>query len=62
MLLGQSPEDNIDDLVKDRKVQDGVDKRSYQVSFKRIHKTLPEYKTQWNVAGRCPGFCIKDVV
>jgi len=49
MLLGQSPEDNIDDLVKDRKVQDGVDKRSYQVSFKHIHKNLPDYKTQWSV-------------
>jgi nucleoside-diphosphate-sugar epimerase len=49
MLLGQSSEDNIDDLVKDRKIQDGVDKRSYQVSFERIHKNLPKYKTQWSV-------------
>ena len=27
-----------DELVKDRKIQDGVDTRTYQVNFDRIHK------------------------
>ena len=27
-----------DELVKDRKIQDGVDKRTYQVNFDRIHQ------------------------
>ena len=47
-LLGQSEED-ADDLVKDRKIQDGVDKRTYRVSFDRIHKTLPVFETHFDV-------------
>ena len=34
-------------LIKDRKIQDGVDKRSYRVSFKKIEKTLPNFKSKW---------------
>lgn len=37
------------DLVKDRKIQDGVDTRSYQVSFDRIHRVLPSFKCKWTV-------------
>ncbi len=37
-------------LVKDRKIQDGVDKRSYRVSFKKIEKTLPNFKSRWPLA------------
>jgi nucleoside-diphosphate-sugar epimerase len=47
-FLGQDEED-ADNLVKDRKIQDGVDKRTYQVSFDRIHEILPEYQTRWDV-------------
>jgi nucleoside-diphosphate-sugar epimerase len=47
-FLGKTEED-ADDLVKDRKIQDGVDKRTYQVSFDRIHEILPGYQTRWNV-------------
>jgi nucleoside-diphosphate-sugar epimerase len=46
-FLGQSSED--DDLVKDRKIQDGVDKRTYQVLFDRIHQTLPGFQASWDV-------------
>ena len=43
-FLGQSDVEDIDDLVKDRKIKDGEDKRTYRVSFDRIHKTLPGFK------------------
>ncbi len=37
------------DLVKDRKIQDGVDTRSYKVSFDKIQETLPGFKCKWTV-------------
>lgn len=37
------------ELIKDRKIQDGVDTRTYKVSFDRIYKTLPGFKCQWTV-------------
>jgi len=37
------------DLVKDRKIQDGVDKRSYKVSFDKIHSVLPNFNCHWTV-------------
>ena len=42
-------DDNGNDLVKDRKIQDGVDTRSYKVSFDRIHQILPNFKCKWTV-------------
>jgi nucleoside-diphosphate-sugar epimerase len=57
-FLGQSEEDT-DDLVKDRKIQDGVDKRSYQVSFDRIHEILPEYQTRWDMESGVEQLLIK---
>ena len=36
-------------LIKDRKVQDGVDTRTYKVSFDKIHKLLPGFKCKWTV-------------
>jgi len=47
--LGGSIDNDGNDLVKDRKIQDGVDTRSYQVSFDRIHKVLPNFKCKWTV-------------
>ena len=38
-----------DELVKDRKIQDGVDKRTDQVNFDRIHQLLPGFHAQWSV-------------
>jgi nucleoside-diphosphate-sugar epimerase len=37
------------ELVKDLKIQDGVDTRTYKVSFQKVHKTLPGFKCQWTV-------------
>ncbi|MBI4333145.1 MAG: SDR family oxidoreductase [Chloroflexi bacterium] len=37
------------DLVKDRKVQDGVDTRTYKVSFELIKKTFPGFRCDWSV-------------
>ena len=37
------------ELIKDRKIQDGVDSRSYKVSFDKVHKTLPGFVCQWTV-------------
>jgi nucleoside-diphosphate-sugar epimerase len=37
------------ELIKDRKIQDGVDTRSYKVSFEKIHKTLPKFACHWSV-------------
>ena len=48
-FLRQTEEEDTDDLVKDRKIQDGVDKRTYRVSFDRIHKTLPGFEAHFDV-------------
>ena len=37
------------ELIKDRKIQDGVDTRSYKVSFDKILKTLPKFECKWSV-------------
>jgi nucleoside-diphosphate-sugar epimerase len=48
-FLGKSGPKDSENLVADRKVQDGVDKRTYQVSFDKIHDLLPKYNTSWNL-------------
>jgi nucleoside-diphosphate-sugar epimerase len=40
---------NENELLKDRKIQDGVDTRSYKVLFDKIENTLPGFKCKWNV-------------
>jgi len=47
-FLGQDNQP-IDSLVIDRKIQDGVDKRNYQVSFDKIKKKVPGSKLEWGV-------------
>ena len=47
--LGSNKDDKENDLIKDRKIQDGVDTRTYKVSFDKIHKSLPEFKCRWDV-------------
>jgi nucleoside-diphosphate-sugar epimerase len=37
------------ELIKDRKIQDGVDTRSYRVSFDKINKILPGFYCKWSV-------------
>lgn len=36
-------------LIKDRKIQDGVDKRDYKISFGKIKKIFPTFKCDWTV-------------
>jgi nucleoside-diphosphate-sugar epimerase len=38
-----------DNLIKDRKIENGVDTRTYKVSFDKIHKVLPGFKCKWTV-------------
>ena len=47
--LGSNKDNEENELIKDRKIQDGVDTRTYKVSFDKIHKTLPGFKCQWTV-------------
>ncbi len=42
------------ELVRDRKVQDGHDKRTYKVSFERIKTALPDYAPKHTVARTIP--------
>lgn len=37
------------ELIKDRKIQDGVDVRNYKVSFEKIHSLIPGYKCKIDV-------------
>lgn len=37
------------ELINDRKIQDGVDTRTYKVSFDRIKKYLPDFQCDWHV-------------
>jgi len=42
--------DNKDfDLIKDKKIQDGVDTRTYKVLFDKVNEILPGFKCQWNI-------------
>lgn len=37
------------ELIKDRKIQDGVDSRNYKISFEKIEKVFPKFKCEWTV-------------
>lgn len=43
-----SNSDNVE-LIRDRKIQDGVDSRNYRVSFEKIHSTLPGFECKIDV-------------
>jgi len=45
--LGSDSNDDENELIKDRKIQDGVDTRTYQVSFDKILEVLPGFKCKW---------------
>ena len=47
LRVDKNSEEN--ELIKDRKIQDGVDTRTYKVSFDKISKTLPGFKCNWSV-------------
>ncbi|NTV28857.1 MAG: SDR family oxidoreductase [Candidatus Omnitrophica bacterium] len=38
------------ELIRDRKVQDGVDTRTYKVSFEKIKETFPGFRCRYTVA------------
>ena len=42
--------ENIDNqLFKDKKIDNGIDSRTYQVSFKLIHEMLPDFRASWDI-------------
>ena len=48
-FLSDSPELDKEGLIKDRKIKDGSDTRTYKVSFDKIKKELPNFKCEWNI-------------
>lgn len=48
-FLDQTHDLDENDLIRDRKIQDGVDTRTYQVSFKKIVNTLSGYQCRHTV-------------
>jgi nucleoside-diphosphate-sugar epimerase len=48
-FLSDSPELDKEGLIRDRKIKDGADARTYKVSFGKINKILPNFKCEWNV-------------
>ena len=47
--LGSDANDEENELIKDRKIQDGVDTRTYKVSFDKILRILPGFECKWTV-------------
>jgi nucleoside-diphosphate-sugar epimerase len=56
-FLQENPELDKEGLVRDRKVKQGVDTRTYKVSFEKIRKIFPGFKCDWSVESG-----IKDMV
>jgi nucleoside-diphosphate-sugar epimerase len=38
-----------DELVVDKKIHDGVDSRTYQVKFNKVHEQLPNFTAKWGI-------------
>lgn len=49
-FLNENPDLDKEGLIRDRKVKDGGDTRSYKVSFDKIHKIWPNFNCEWTVA------------
>jgi len=47
--LNKDKGNNDNKLILDKKIQDGVDKRTYKVSFNKISVILPQFKCKWTV-------------
>jgi len=56
-FLAQNPELDKEGLVRDRKVKQGVDTRTYKVSFAKIREVFPGFKCDWPLASG-----VKDMV
>jgi nucleoside-diphosphate-sugar epimerase len=48
--LADNPDFDKEGLIRDRKVKEGGDTRTYKVSFEKIKKVMPEFHCEWNVA------------
>jgi nucleoside-diphosphate-sugar epimerase len=48
-FLKENPELDKEGLVRDRKVKQGVDTRTYKVSFAKIRQTFPAFRCDWSV-------------
>ena len=49
IFLNDFPEEDKSGLYKDKKILDGIDKRTYQVNFDKILNKLPFYNPKWSV-------------
>jgi nucleoside-diphosphate-sugar epimerase len=45
----QNLNQNTNELILDKKINDGVDKRNYKVNFDKIHNILPGFNSKWTV-------------
>ena len=48
-FLSDNPELDKEGLIRDRKIKDGGDTRTYKVSFAKIKKIMPHFKCEWNI-------------
>ncbi len=48
--LADNPDLDKEGFIRDRKVKEGGDTRTYKVSFEKIKKVLPGFHCDWNVA------------
>lgn len=48
-FLSENPELDKTGLIRDRKVKEGVDARTYRVSFAKVREVMPDFKCEWTV-------------
>jgi nucleoside-diphosphate-sugar epimerase len=48
-FLSEDPDLDKDGLIRDRKIKNGIDVRTYKVNFDKIKKILPDFKCKWSV-------------
>jgi nucleoside-diphosphate-sugar epimerase len=49
MFLASNPELDKEGLIRDRKIKEGSDTRTYRVCFDKIKVAMPAFKCTWNV-------------
>ena len=47
--MSDRPELDKEGLIKDRKIKNGEDNRTYKVSFQKIKSVMPQFECKWNV-------------
>jgi hypothetical protein len=48
-FLNENPNSDSDELIRDRKIKNSRDKRTYRVSFEKLNRTIPTFNCHWNV-------------